>query len=337
MAELKDLERQLLDPETWPAETEARKALIERFCVGYVVPPLANFLPTAYRARLNTGPDLFGHVRELLAPPPAMVKRPGRLNHAGASTLYLSGQPISAIFETRAEIGSTVSILACRLRPDAPELQVAPVAMTKLGTTASLGPLSDLMAQGPLGYAPFAEALMQRGLRDQWLLQVQALGNLLVLDPGGEKQEQLYDLTNGIRDHLYRGYDGYEGVHYPSVVVRMTAPNLALDARRWEDIEPIEVWVTEVVPEMAWQGYSRTLCLSKPVIKIGLVEKDGSISYASSDRSFLGVWSDFKQKYGPLNRAPRASLSPTLQRPFRRMRMSYGYEPGRRSLDFMIT
>ena len=117
----------------------------------------------------------------------------------------------------------------------------------------------------------------------------------------------------------------------------MTAPNLALDARRWEDIEPIEVWVTEVVPEMAWQGYSRTLCLGKPVIKIGLVEKDGSISYASSDRSFLGVWSDFKQKSGPLNRAPRASLSPTLQRPFRRMRMSYGYEPGRRSLDLMIT
>lgn len=85
--------------------------------------------------------------------------------------MYISGTAIAAIFETKPELGTIVSVLACRARIGSQPLHLAPVAMLQLRSTPRLGPLNDLNRKGALGHPQFAEMLRDDGLVDQWIIQ----------------------------------------------------------------------------------------------------------------------------------------------------------------------
>ncbi len=333
LGELQAQRDELLGGNWLQMDAKARKELIQRFCVGYSLPPLSLHFPTTYRAQRNVDRELFSNVQRLLAPPPELVKQLGRLNKIGEPTLYLSAQPIAAIFETRPQLGDMVTILACRMRPDALSLQLAPVAMQQLRGSHRTGPLNPIYTEGPLGNEWFADALAARGLTAQWQLQDQTLGKLLVLNPSESDHQDLYDLTNGIRDHLYQVYPEYDGMTYPSIVTELTSPNTSLDRHRWKDIEPLQVWVTEVCSKMESTGLPRTILFTKPILKIGLIEEDGYINYSNTNKTFLTVFNEFKQQYGLIR--PAGNLKQSLSKPFTRSRISYGRNPNRTVFDFL--
>lgn len=311
-----------------------RHDLIARFCQGYVLPPLAVRAPTAYRAQTNDDGYLFTNVERLLAPPAHRVKELGRLNRTGQPTLYLAGTPVTALGETRAKAGTVVSILACHIPPDTDMFQVAPVAMTRLQGSGRLGPVSSLRAAGALGAPGFRASLEERGCLEQWLLQDQTLGELLVSNfATGEDQQALYEMTNAVREHVYATWDGYDGVEYPSIVSKLSAPNIALNAKRWGDIVPCEVWV--VHSGFAYDVYpSQMMTSARPLLAIGSIGTSGEIIYRKTIKTFLEAAHDFKQTYGFLG-SSKPWMVPMLSKPWVRHRISYGAAPDPRSFDFL--
>lgn len=311
---------------------EEQQELISGFCAGYILPPLLLFCPTTFRARQNVDGKLFMHVKELLAPPPQAVTVAGRLNRVNESTLYLAGTGVSAVVETKAPRGSTVSVLACRMLPGAEALSLAPVAMTRLQGSRRIGPMSPLLTAGPLGYQPFADALRQNDMLNQWQLQDGTIGALLVANVPAEHQQTLYKATNEVRDHLYRTYPYFDGVQYPSILVQRTSPNIALDRNRWNDIKPFEVWVVEVSEEFYHRPYVTPLS-THSLLRFGIVEPDGSVVYQHTSKTFLTALHDFKQRYGMTH---SKAGPPSLVRPFTRYRISYGRSLSRKIFDFML-
>lgn len=316
----------------WLTMTPAqREQLIRSFCDGYVVPPFSVRPPTVYRAQVNEDRELFPHVSRLLAPPPHVVTNPGRLNRAGEPTLYIAGTAMAAAAETRSGIGAVVSIVACRLREGSEPLTLAPVAMMRLKEAHSTGPLGSILKQGPLGLDAFSTLLRERDCLDQWSLQDHVLGELLVTELSTEDQYALYEMTNEIREHIYRTWPGYDGVYYPSIKAARTAPNAALDAARWGDVEPLEVWVVEVNREL-WRRPSGMLTMARPLLKFGRVGDNGHIRYHDTTKTLLTAVQDFKQAYGLI---PSDGFQPTLIKPFVRNRISYGSSRDRTRYDFL--
>jgi hypothetical protein len=148
-----------------------------------------------------------------------------------------------------------------------------------------------------------------------------------------EQQQALYDITNGIRDYLYRSFPNYEGVQYPCIVTGLTGLNISLDEKRWNDVDPLEVWVVEVTPDMISEGEAKTKLFISPMLKIGYVKKDGHLEYHDTNKSLLAAANDLKQKHGCI-KAPNG-LQPVLSNPFTRYRISYGSEPNRPNYDFL--
>lgn len=332
--ELASLADQLVSG-AWAMMSQAeRRTLIDAFCVGYILPPLSLGVPTVYRARRNDNSKLFTDLKQLLAPPAAVVRSAGRLNHVGESTLYLCGDPVTATFEVRAQLGDTVTIVACTMRPEKPPFCVAPIAMRSLRARPSLGPISELYRGGPLGFLPFREMLESRGLLDQWLRQEEVLGHLLTLLPSPDFEQSLYELTNGIRDHIVRHFPVFDGFTYPSVVSGLQSVNIALD-KRWNDLEPIEVWVAEVTEEILFKGHGKVTLYHRPLIKIGTFGDDGVIEYSDTDKTFLTAIADFKQSYG-MSAVPLGGKHPLLLKPYHRYRISYDFHKPRKVYDFSI-
>lgn len=331
MKELREQSEALINGDWLKMSNAQQGRLIQSFCSGYMLPALDVVNPTTYRAQVNSDCQLFSHVRRLLAPPPEVVKTAGRLNRAGEATLYLAGTAFSAVAETRAPFGSMVSVLACRLRPDAPPLCLAPIAMTRAVGSRRIGDLSSLHKSGPLGQEFFASELRKQDCLDQWMLQDETLGHILITDMDDANQQELYELTNGIRDHLYGSWSGYNGIYYPSIMVARSSPNIALDESRWDDIQPLEVWVLEVNKELR-NLPSGMFMMTKPLLNFGVVEEDGQITYKKTEKTLLTAFHDFKQKYGLIPR--RDGMKQLLTKPFFRHRVSYGANPNRRVFDF---
>lgn len=310
-----------------------RQALITGFCQGYVLPPLAVRAPTAYRAQANDDSKLFTEVKRLLAPPPALVTKHRRLNRAGVPTLYLASTFSAALGETRAAKGTVVSILACRVPPTAARFQFASVAMTRLQGSSRAGPVSKLRAAGALGAPGFKEDLVAYDCLDQWMLQEQTLGELLTSDFEGDDQQLLYEMTNAVREHIYSTWSGYHGVQYPSIVSRLSAPNMALDAPRWGDIVPCEVWVVHAGHALNHYPSGMTTT-ARPMLALGTVGGDGKITYQRTRKTFLEAAHDFKQRYGFLATG-EDWMVPMLSKPWVRHRISYGSAEGRMIFDFL--
>jgi hypothetical protein len=334
MEELREQSELLLSGAWMSMSKNGRSKLIRDFCVGYILPPLSQWLSTTYRARINDGDKLFDSRDELWAPPTNVINRAGRLNKPGESILYLSGQPFAAIFETKAEVGQIVSILACRPRTGSAPLAVAPVAMLQLKAAPHLGQFNRLTREGPLGNPTFSEMLEREGAVDQWKLQDQTVGKLLSTDAVPPDDQDLYDLTIGVRDHLYATFPDYDGVTYPSIATGLTTPNTAVERKRWDDIEPVEVWVAEVSWDML-AGYHKDFgpISTKPLIGHGTVMEDGVINYSSKSKTFMTAWSEFKERHGS-TKGPLAGNEPMLVKPWVRRRLSYGRDPNRVVFDF---
>lgn len=315
----------------WMAPLQ-RREIVRQFCLGYGVPPATYVVPTAYRAQTNDEGVLFEHVKRLLAPPTDCVKKAGRLNRAGVSTLYVAGTVFASVQEIAAPIGSMVSILACRQRPDSAPFSLAPVATTFHLGSGRIGSYRPDFVAGALGNEDFRRALREAGRLEQWMIHDQTVGQILTMQVAKENEQSLYELTNAIREHIYGTFPGYyDGVQYPSVAVRRTAPNIALDARRWGDIEPLEVWVARVTNDFQSRAFE-TLVIRQPLLWIGHIQSDGKVLYTKTSKTLLNAVGDFKQRFGrPL---PRSGMRPILTEPYRRYRISYGLTPDRSVLDF---
>jgi hypothetical protein len=308
-----------------------RRELIASFCQGYGIPPSPFRTPTTFRARANDGEDVFEKIGMLLAPPAHCIKKAGRLNKAGVTTLYLSGTPLAAVAEIRAPLGATVSILAGRLRPNAAPLILAPAATSFHRGSTRTGPLRPDFVAGLLGHAPFNRWLRDTERLEQWVLQDRVLGQLLTLELPDKGQQALYEMTNVVRDHVYGTFpDQYDGVQYPSVVTQCKAPNIALDERRWADIEALEVWVTKVTREFE-NLPSGMLVFTQPLAWFGEIRPDGVIEYRKTEKTLLSALGDFKQKYGLAQ--PQNGLRSLLLEPYKRYRISYGLDADR-AIDF---
>lgn len=330
LAELRELGGALLNHSWLSMDSKERLQLLRRFAEGYWLPPSEWHPFATYRAQENADRTPFPKVSRLLAPPPDCVKELGRLNRIGKPTLYIAATPYAAIKEIDVGNGGVASVLAARLRPGAPGVALIPAAMSAHQGSLRIGSYAPDFADGALSFEPFATRLKELGCLEQWTFQEEVLSHLLTLRLSKAEEQKLYEMTNELRDGLYASSPAYEGVEYPSAV-EPTAPNIALDKARWQDIEPLEVWVVEVGPDI-FETPTKMMIGTKPLLWFGTVGEDGTISYSRTDKTLLSATADFKQKYGIGARTAAGQY--ILPRPYTRHRIAYGTTPGRKRMDF---
>jgi hypothetical protein len=334
IVELKEQSDALLSNAWLTMQSDERLSLLRHFSVGYWVPPSLWRPLTTYRAQENTDGEPFSNVNRLLAPPAHCVSTNGRLNRAGKPTLYLAATPFSALKEIEAKPGCMATILAARIRPDARPFSLAPVAMSAHQGSARIGKYEQRFSQGALSHPQFAARLDELGCVEQWLMQQTVVSHLLTLRLPHQHEHILYELTNELKDMLFSCGFPYEGVEYPSVADGRASPNIALNRDRWGDIEPLEVWVVEVGPDL-WPTSTGMLIGTKPLIWRGTIIEGGAIRYERTEKSLLAATADLKQKHGISVMRVESGLQPILSRGYTRHRICFDNDRGKSNMDFV--
>lgn len=80
LKELTEASEELLTGSWLTLSQRNRQKMIAEFCRGYVLPPISEYTPTTYRARINDDGDLYNHIDQLWAPPASCIRKAGRLN-----------------------------------------------------------------------------------------------------------------------------------------------------------------------------------------------------------------------------------------------------------------
>lgn len=244
------------------------------FGAEYITFPSNHFMPSCYRARPNDRP-LFERVEDLWAPP-ANVAGVNRFNRAGAPVLYLASNPPTAMFEVHAQIGQPVTILACGMPSDVRPLKTAVIGLEHFVGGSIVGSLAPHVSGGLRNVPQFREALIEKGILEQWCLQDDFFAELAMSEAASE---DFYKLTIPIWQHLVQQNDS-DGLVYPSVQTGRRSFNVALKLRSATFVEPIEAWLVEA-REMNRAPNDGEAGFSGVVIRRGAVEKNNTIAWAA--------------------------------------------------------
>jgi hypothetical protein len=161
-----------------------------------------------YRSRISDRPS---NIRDLLYPP-AEVTPLGRCNKEKYPLLYCSTSRHAAYFESRPELGLTISVSEWRTTESllVNHVGYVPSAFQRMGTNRANAGWSDKPAVIPQGMAEIATAIAD--------LFTQSI-------PANE--EYRYKLTAALAAKLIQG-DLFGGLMYPTVAMSANADNLAL-------------------------------------------------------------------------------------------------------------
>lgn len=240
-------------------------------CKGIVAPDVVLF-----RAR-PAKEKPYSNVLNVWGPRAKNVTLRNRFNSVGQPRVYLSNDPVAALFEVRPPPNSYVTLLVAAA--------VDPVATWK---TASLGlehfkGLGQLPTPGGVqNDAGWQKALRAQGTWDRWLLQDQFLGEIATTNfPPGREQEH-YRVSNAVAQFMRMPES--HGLLYPSVATSHSHLNFCLDAEFADSFFfPLEAWHVKIGDDAFLRRPTdgrQSQMVANPVRKSNRIDPAGAIDWS---------------------------------------------------------
>jgi len=218
---------------------------VKRLVTGYPFHSDLMFGDAFYRARRTLlSENALDHADELWAPPPAIVRQPGRMNDVGQSRYYCATQAHTAIWEVKAGQGDRVTLL--RLNPRGAKL--CRFNAMFLGLERSLSEQNERAILEHKARAFLRRTQMGEANYAKYRMVDDLLGDLITAQVPDDELFR-YKVTIALTDLIFSsGY--YEAIAYPSLATERKGINIVMAPETaLSKLTPFEAWEFEMGPD----------------------------------------------------------------------------------------